>query len=115
MHDGDLLRLVQFALVWRGRGLPRFPRLRVVLMMPWSGIRLGNDAAEEAAEFGRRRLGCGVLDARRCLREVSGRWYSVVCGLHHFFIAFSRAVVNEDGQGGTAIHPVVWSVGSVLR
>ena len=29
--------------------------------------------------------------------------------VQHFFLAFSRAVVDDDGRGGTAVHWVVWS------
>ena len=36
--------------------------------------RLGNDAADEAADFGRRRVGNAVIDARRNLSGVCGRW-----------------------------------------
>ena len=71
--------------------------------------RLGNDAADEAADFGRRRVGNAVIDARRNLSGVCGRWYPVILDLHRFFIAISRAVVNHDGHEGTAPDPFVWS------
>ena len=74
--------------------------------------RLGNDAADEAAEFGRRRVGHAVIDARRNLSGVCGRWYPVILDLHRFFIAISRAVVNHDGRDGTAPDPLVWSAGA---
>ena len=35
--------------------------------------RLGNNAADEAADFGRRRVDHSVIDARRCLSGVCGR------------------------------------------
>ena len=38
--------------------------------------RLGNDAADEAADFGRRRVGNSVIDARR---NLSGLWSLVPC------------------------------------
>ena len=44
--------------------------------------RLGNNAADEAADFGRRRVGPAVLDARRNLSGVCGRWYPVILDLH---------------------------------
>ena len=74
--------------------------------------RLGNDAADEAADFGRRSVGDPVIDARRDLSEVCGRWYPVLLDLHRFFIAVSRAVVNHDGHSGTAPDLVVWSAGA---
>ena len=39
--------------------------------------RLGNDAADEAADFGRRRVGHAVIDARRNLSGVL--WSLVPC------------------------------------
>ena len=74
--------------------------------------RLGNGAADEAADFGRRRVGNAVIEARRNLSGVYGRWYLVVLDLHRFFIATSRAVVNHDGWDGTAPDPLVWSAGA---
>ena len=71
--------------------------------------RLGNDAADEAADFGRRRVGNAVIDDRRNLSGVCGRWYPVILDLHRFLIAFSRAAVNHDG---TAPDPLVWSAGA---
>ena len=65
--------------------------------------RLGNDAAD----FGRRRVGPAVIDARRNLSGVCRRWYPIVVGLHRFFIAISRAVVNHDAHEGTALDPLV--------
>ena len=65
---------------------------------------LGNNAADEAAGW------FAVIDARRNLSGVSGRWYPVIVLLHRFFIAISRAVVNHDGHSGTALDPrmVCW-------
>ena len=68
--------------------------------------RLGNDAADEAADFGRRRVSNAVIDARRKLSGVCGRWYPVILDLHRLFIAISRAVVNHDGRDGTAPDPL---------
>ena len=69
---------------------------------------MGNDAAD----FGRGRVGNLVIDARRNLSGVCGRWYPVIVHLHGFFIAISRAVVNHDGRDGTAPDPLVWSSGA---
>ena len=74
--------------------------------------RLGNDAADEAADFGRRRVGNAVIDARRNLSAVCGRWYPVLLDLHRIFIAISGAVVNHDGRDGPAPDPPVWSAGA---
>ena len=71
--------------------------------------RIGNDAADEAADFGRRRVGDAVIDARRNLSGVC--WTLVSCSFLTFivfFIAVSRAVVNHGGMDGTARDPLVW-------
>ena len=57
--------------------------------------------------FGRRRVGNAVIDARRNLSGVCGRWYPV--------ILISRAVVNHDGRDGTAPDPLVWSAGALPK
>ena len=77
--------------------------------------KLGNDAADEAADFGRRRVSPAVIDARRNLSGVFGRWYPILLGLHRFFIAVSRAVVNHDGGPGTAPDPLVCSAGAIPK
>ena len=77
--------------------------------------RLGNSAADEAADFGRRRVSHAVIDARRNLSGVCNRWYPVLLNLHRFFIAVSRAVVNHDGGPGTALDPFVWSAGAIPK
>ena len=76
---------------------------------------VGNDAADEAADIGRGRVDHAVIDARRNLSGVCGRWYPVVLDLHRFFIAISRAVVNHDGTDGTAPDPLVWSAGTIPK
>ena len=77
--------------------------------------RVGKNAADEAADFGRRRVGNAVIDARRNLSGVCGRWYPVILDRHRFFIAISRAVVNHDGSDGTAPDPLVWSAGGLPK
>ena len=76
-------------------------------------LRIGNDAAEEAADFGRRRVDPAVLDARRNLSGVCRRRYPVILDLHRFFIAISRAVVDHDGREGTALDPVIRSAAAL--
>ena len=97
----------------------RLPRLRVMLNegMALDGRvrevdRLGNDAADEVADIGRRRIGNAVIDARRHLSGVCGRCFPVILDLHQLFIAISRAVVTHDG---TAPDPLVWSAGAHPR
>ena len=77
--------------------------------------KLGNDMADEAADFGRRRVHADVIDCRRHLVQACRHWYLVVCDLHRFFIAIARATVNDDGHGATALDPLVWSAGSLPK
>ena len=75
--------------------------------------RFGNSAADDAADFGRRRVNNAVIDARRNLSVLCSRWYPVNLDLHRFFIGVSRAVVNHDGRDGTAPDSWVWSAGAL--
>ena len=75
--------------------------------------RLGNDAADEAADFGRCRVGHVVVGAGRDLSGVGRRWYLVILQLHRFFIAMSCVVVDHDGDDGTGPDPHIWSAGSL--
>ena len=60
--------------------------------------RDGNNRADEAADFGRRRVWPDIIDARRNLSGVCGRWYPIVKDLHRFFVA---------GHPGLAPDPLV--------
>ena len=50
--------------------------------------RIGNNAADEVADYGRRRVDFLVIDACRNLAGVCGRWYPVVLKLHRFYCYF---------------------------
>ena len=119
VHDGDLLLLIDRMHHLRGLDTVRITRVKghadegMVLDVRVREVdRFGNNSADEAADFGRRRLGNAVIDARRNLSGYCGRWYPVILSLHRFFIAISGAVVNHDLHGGTAPDPLVWSVGA---
>ena len=105
--DGDLLFLIRRMLDLRGRDTVRVTKVEghADEGMVFDGRvrelgRLGNNAADEAADLGRRRVGPAVIDARRNLSGVCGRWCPVLLDLHRFFIAISRTVVNHDGIDG---------------
>ena len=108
LKDGDLLLLIDRMIRRRGPDTVKVSKVKghADEVMVGSGQvrevdRLGNNAADEAADFGRRRVGNAVIDARRNLSGVCNRWYPVLLDLHRFFIAVSRAVVNYDGGPGT--------------
>ena len=89
--DGDLLCLIHRMLVLRGLGTVKVTKVKghasedMVVDGRVRGLdRLGNKAADEAADFGRRRVPVHVIDARRNLVGVCNRWYPVVCHLHRF-------------------------------
>ena len=90
--DGDLLVLIRRMLDLRGRDTIRVTKVKghADEVMVFDGRvrefeRLGNDAADDAADFGRRMVGPVVIDARRNLSGVCGRWYPVILDLHRFF------------------------------
>ena len=122
VDDGDLLLLIDCILHRRGLDTVCVSKVKGHAddgMVQHGQVRredrLGNDAADEAADFGRRRVSPVVIDARRNFSGVCGRWYPVILDLHRFFIAISRAVVNHDGLGGTAPDPLVWSAGALRK
>ena len=122
VKDGDLLLLIERMLQFRGLNTVRITNVKghADQSMVLDGRvreleRLGNDAADEAADFGRRRVGNAVIDARRDLSGVCGRWYPVLVDLHRFIIAISRAVVNHDGCGSTAPDPLAWSADALSK
>ena len=73
--------------------------------------RMGNDRADAAADFGRRRVDPAVVDARRNLSGVCRLWYPRVLEFHGFFVAISRTVVNNAGSVCVTPDPLVWSAG----
>ena len=83
VNDGDLLLLIQRMLHLRGLDTVRITKVKehaddamVLDGRVKEDDRLGNDAADEAADFGRRRVGNAVIDARRNLSGVCGRLVS---------------------------------------
>ena len=89
--DGDLLLLIEKMLHLRGLDTVRITKVKehadegMVLQGQVGEVdRLGNDAADEAADFGRSRVGNAVIDARRNLSGVCGRWCRVILDLHRF-------------------------------
>ena len=109
VKDGDLLLLVERVLRLRGLDTVRINKVEghadqsMVLDGRVREIdRLGNNAGDGAADFSRRRVGNAVIDVRRNLSGVCGRWNTVILDLHRFFIAISKAAVNHDGNDGTA-------------
>ena len=123
VQDGDLLCLIHRMLQLRGLDTVKVTKVKghadecMVLEGRVRDLdRLGNRAADEAADFGRRRVPVHVVDARRNLVGVCSRWYPVVRHpASSFFVAIARAVVNHDDGSGTAPNPLVWSAGSLPK
>ena len=85
VNDGDLLFLIDRMLQSRGLDTLRISKVKGHAddgMILHGQVRredkLGNDAADEAADFGRRRVSPAVIDARRNLSGVCGRWYPII-------------------------------------
>ena len=103
LPDGDLLFLIHRMLRIRGLGSVRISKVKghadeaMVRAGTVRGLdELGDDGADEFADFGRRRVPWRVIDARRNLSGVCSWWRPLVLVLHRFFIAIPRAVVNHD-------------------
>ena len=87
VKDGDLLLLIERMLLLRGLETVRITKVkgRADESMVLNGRvrevdRLGNDAADEAADFGRRKVGHDVIDAHRNLSGVCGSVVSCYFG-----------------------------------
>ena len=83
VNDGDLLLLIERMLHLGSLDTVRISKVKgdadegMVLDGRVRGVDwLGNDAADEAADFGRRRVGNSAIDARR---NLSGLWSLVPC------------------------------------
>ena len=91
VNDGDLLLLIDHMLRSRGLDTVRISKGKghaddgmVLHGQVRRDDKLGNDAAGEAADFGRRRVSPAVVDARRNLSGVCGRWYPIILDFHRF-------------------------------
>ena len=112
VNDGDLLLLIDRMLRRRGLDTVRISKVKGHAddsMILHGQVRredkLGNDAADEAADFGRRRVSPAVIDARRNLSGVCGRWYPVVLDLHRSSLLDAAGDWDRKGSYHTA-----WSV-----
>ena len=95
VNDGDLLLLIDHMLQQRGLDTECISEVKghaddgmVLHGQVRREDKMGNDAVDEAADFGRRRVCLAVIDARRNLSGVCGRWYLVVLDLHRFSLLF---------------------------
>ena len=64
---------------------------------------IGNSGAHTAADLGRIRQQDVLISARHGLIRARRHPYPIIFDLHKFMVAFSRAEVNHDGHGGTAL------------
>ena len=115
VNDGDLLLKIQQFVRWRGPGTTAVSKVKghadeglVALGRVREVDRMGNNEADAAA-LGRGRVHHSVSFARSVVARSCTRWYPIARELHHFFIAIARSVLNNDGESGTSLHPVIWS------
>ena len=120
--DGDLLIIIERMIQLRGAQNLKITKVKghadddmVAVGRLRVEDRIGNDLADRAADFGRRRIPDLVIDVRRRFLSACSSWYPVVLDLHRFFIAIARAAVNNDGCAGVALHPTVWSNGGPAK
>ena len=119
VNDGDLLLKVHQFVRWRGPGNTAVSKVKghadeglVASGRVREVDRVGNNEADAAAALGWERVHHSVSFVRGVVARSCARWYPVVRDLHHFFIAIARSVVNNDGESGTSLHPVIWSSNS---
>ena len=91
VNDGDLLLLIDRMLQRRGLVTVCISKVEghaddgmVLHGLVRESERFGKSAADDAADFGRRRVGDAVIDARRNLSVVCGHWYPVILDFHRF-------------------------------
>ena len=101
VNDGDLLLIVDKMLQLRGLDMVRITKVKghadegmVLDGRVREQDRFGNNAADEAADFGRRRVDHTVIDARRHLSGVCGRWYLIF-----FFVCTQVLYYHSQGCG----------------
>ena len=95
VKDGDLLLLIDRMFHLRGLDTVRISKLEghadesmVLHGLVRDSHRFGNSAADDAADFGRRRVGNAVIDARRNFCGVCGRWYLLFLTFIGSFLLF---------------------------
>ena len=120
--DGDLLTVIEKMFLQRGIRTVWISKVKGQADDDMNAVgrvrvedRVGNDLADRAADFGRRRVSDLVMDVRRRFLSACSFWYPVVLELHRFFVAIARAAVNEDGCARVALHPTVWSSGGLVK
>ena len=93
VKDGDLILLIGRMPRLRGLDTVRITKVKGhadEAMVGDGGVRdldrVGNSAADDAADFGRPRVPVAVVDARRNFAGVCGRWYPVLLTLLRFLL-----------------------------
>ena len=116
--DGDLLHCIISMVLYRSASSVRVSKVKghaTEAMVVEGKVRKedkdGNDAADIAADFGRLRQPAAVIDARRNLLKSKKEWYPRILSLHRFLIAIARESLNHS-DGGSAIDPLCWDLGS---
>ena len=88
VNDGDLLLLVKGMLEKKGPGLPEVSKVEMVSSGQVRALdKVGNYHSDDAADYGRRRVAEGVIDARRRNSGVCNICHPVVgmCTVFHCF------------------------------
>ena len=122
VKDGDLISIKNKMLDMRGRNTVR---VSTVLGHADEGVvrdgrvreldRIGNNAADEVADFDRCTVDFPVIDARRNVAGSVGGGIQLSGSASLFLIAISRAVVFHVDGAGTALDPLVWSAGALPK
>ena len=107
--DGDLLALIEKILAEQGPDSAQISKVKGHAdesMVRDGRVRMldkiGNDLADRAADFGRRRVPPAIIDSKRMVHSACTAWYSLIPDLHRFFIAIAREAADGDCRGGTS-------------
>ena len=49
------------------------------------------------------------------MQQACNYWFTMVFKLRRIFVAVARSLVIDDGNGGTAPDPLVWSSGAAIK
>ena len=115
---GDLLALIEKILAEQGPDSAQISKAKGHAdesMVPDGRMldKIGDDLADRAADFGRRRVPPAVIDSKRMVHSACTARDSLIPDSHRFFIAIVGEAANRDGRGGTSIHSTVGSAGVV--
>ena len=75
----------------------------MVVSWQFRALDKAGNGADDAADFGGRRVLVVLTDSWRHFAGLCNLWFLVVSGFHQFLVAIARVALSEDGAGRTAV------------